>query len=330
MLNVRSERCLADILGVTVHALKVDLGRLNRDVREFQLIDPARPDKVREVIQIVGAWRRHLDRLMERLLLPRITPSIHNHGGVKGRSIFTNASAHAENVYVYTADVRDFFPSIHHRRVYRLFFGRFGCSPDVASICTRLCTHNYHLAVGLPSSPLLADQAMREVDERIHGACQSAGLTYTRFVDDLTISGGFDFAGSGFLKLLPRILEKHGFRLNPRKIEIGRLDDGPQVTKLWVNRGRPDVAREFIQRLMEQMEDAERLANGGDFVGPYFTPDQIYGRVCFVRSIRWGRGRDLMRRYRSVQWSKVEAEAGRLGLVAERKRLIPKPKEEAG
>jgi len=324
MLNVRSERCLAGILGVSLRVLTSDLRRLEKCVRKFHLIDPAKPEKRREVIQIFGAWRNHVDRLMERLLLTKLTPSIHNHGGVKGRSILTNASTHTKSVYVYAVDISDFFPSIHYKRVYRLFFERFGCSPDVARICTRLCTYDYHLAVGLPTSPLLADQAMRDVDTRIHGACKIAGLTYTRFIDDLTISGQFDFVKSGFLDLVPRILEEHGFRINPKKCETGRLADRPLVTKLRIRDGRPDVGRDYIRKLIGQMEDAARLANGTRFVGPYFTSDQIYGRICFVRSIRWSRGRDLMRRFRSVPWSKVEAEARRRGLIASKKRLVPK------
>lgn len=324
MLNVRSEQCLAGVLGVSLRVLTCDLQRLEKYVRKFHLIDPAKPGKKREVIQIFGAWRNHVARLMERLLLVRLKPSIHNHGGVKGRSILTNVSAHANDVYVYTVDISDFFPSIHYKRVYRLFLEIFGCSSDVARICTRLCTYDYHLAVGLPTSPLLADQAMREVDRRIHGACKAASLTYTRFIDDLTISGKFNFVDSGFLDLIPRILEEHGFRINPKKCETGRLADRALVTKLRIRDGRPDVGRDYIQKLIGQMEDAARLANGDGFVGPYFTSDQIYGRICFVRSIRWGRGRDLMQRFGSVPWSKVEAEAKKRGLIATKKRLVPK------
>lgn len=329
MLQVRSERSLAEMLDVPLYKLKNDLGRLDECVRHFIIIDPAKPDKQRSVIQIGKFWRRYVGRLMERLLLPRLEASPHNHGGVRGRSILSNASAHEKSTYVYTADIADFFPSIHHYRIYELFVEAFECSPHVARICTRLCTYDYHLAVGIPTSPLLADQAMSEIDARIHGACESAGLAYTRFIDDLTISGGFDFVGSGFLGLVPRIVEEHGFRLNPKKIETGRLAKGLQVTKLRINKGRPDVAREYLQKLIGQMEDAARLADGGDFLGPYFTPDQIYGRICFVRSIRWSRGGDLMRRFGAVPWAKVEAEAKRRGLVAERKRLVLRPQQEA-
>ena len=48
------------------------------------------------------------------------------------------------------------------------------------------------LALGLITSPILADQMMDCVDDRIGGACRKAGLVYTRYVDDLTISGPYD------------------------------------------------------------------------------------------------------------------------------------------
>ena len=110
--------------------------------------------------------------------------------------------------------------------------------------------------------------------------------------------------------------------------EAGRLADGPLVTKLRLRNGRPDVAREYVEKLIGQMQEAARLAGGGEFVGPYSTAGQIYGRICFVRSVRPSRGRDLLRQFRSVPWSKVEEAAMGRGLMAEKKRLVPKPKEQ--
>ena len=121
-----------------------------------------------------------------------------SHGGVRGRHIKTNVEQHIESTFVFTADVSNFYPTISHKRVYRLFVEDFACSPDVAHICTKLCTYKHRLALGLITSPMLADQVMRRIDARIGGLCRNAGLVYTRYVDDLTISGPFDLKESGF------------------------------------------------------------------------------------------------------------------------------------
>jgi hypothetical protein len=325
MLNVRSERCLSDILGIPLPELRAGLGTLDKCIREYYLLDPAKPDKRREILEVRKHWRRYLDRLYTRLLLPRLHPSDNCHGGVKGRSIVTNAREHLGSVYAYTVDISSFFPSIHYRRIYRLFSETLACSPDVARICTRLCTHNHHLAVGLPTSPILANQILRVVDARIRGACAKARLKYTRYVDDVTISGTFDLEQSGISELVARIISQHGFVLNPDKKESGRLSEGLLITKLRLVGNRIDVSNQYIQRLEEQLRNAAALAGGGEGIVPtYCNRGQVYGRIRFVCSINPGRKSHLLKRFGSIDWNKAEAEALKRGLIREKKKLEPK------
>ena len=62
---------------------------------------------------------------------------------------------------------------------------------------------------------------LRPLDNRIANLCQKYGLKYTRFVDNFTISGLFDFSRSGFPDVIGRILEGNGFS---RKDEFGRVE----------------------------------------------------------------------------------------------------------
>src|SRR4051794_10877051 len=121
MLNVRSVKQLAGILGSTAEELLVGLSDLDRYCKTFILVDPEKPHKLREVISISGRWRGYLDRLYQRLLLPKLTPSLSSHGGVRGKSIKTNASCHRGSVYGLTLDISNFFPTIHYKRIYKLF-----------------------------------------------------------------------------------------------------------------------------------------------------------------------------------------------------------------
>ena len=60
----------------------------------------------------------------------------------------------------------------------------------------------YHLALGLMTSPILADCLMMRVDQRIGGMCRKNKLVYTRFVDDITISGSFPIDSGSFPELV--------------------------------------------------------------------------------------------------------------------------------
>jgi RNA-directed DNA polymerase len=321
MLHIQQVKHLAHRLGLAVNALEKIAESPDRWCEELVLLDPAKPTKPRDVLNVRGQLRQIQSRMLRNILLPALPESQFSHGGVRCRHIKTNIAPHLESAFAFTTDISDFYPSISHNRVYRLFVGTFECSPDVARICTRLFTHDHHLALGLITSPILADQVMHPIDERIVQACRKANLVYTRYVDDLTISGGYDLEKSGFARLVQRILADHGFDLNPNKHRFGRLEDGTPITKIRINRGHPDVRREYLAELERQLADMQRLAGGEKFEGPYYTGGQIWGRIQFVAWVNPGRRRALLRQFRAINWAKVSVEAERRGLVADKKRL---------
>ena len=147
----------------------------------------------------------------------------------------------------------------------------FCCSPDVARLCTRLCTYDYHLALGLITSPILADCVLVKVDRRIGAMCRKHGLVYTRFVDDITISGMYDIESGSFPRLVAEILGCYGFKVNPSKQESGRLSDGIAITKLRTNRSHLDIRKNYLEGVNRQLDDAVLLARGEDPVEGYFT-----------------------------------------------------------
>ena len=321
MLDIRQLKHLAHRLEVPLERLREVAESPERWCEELLLNDPAKPHKRRIVLNIFGPLRKMQARMLRGILLPKLSVSEFSHGGVRGRHIKSNVEPHLKSIFVFTTDISNFYPTISHNRVYRLFAEDFRCSPDVARICTKLCTYKHHLALGLITSPILADQVMRRIDARIGGACRKAGLVYTRYVDDLTISGPFDLQESGFADLVQRILGEHGFDINPSKNAFGRLAAGVPITKIRINRGHLDVRKEYLNELGRQLADASRLATGGDFEGPYYTEGQIWGRVQFVCWVNPGRRQGLLRKYRAVNWKAVADEARSRELVIVRKTL---------
>jgi len=322
MLSIRQTKHLTRALDTSTERLSSVLETASAYYEELILIDPARPEKQRTVIDIRGELRRLQTRFYRKVLLPRLIPSAYSHGGVRGRDIKSNARLHLGSHFVFKTDISDFYPSVHSKRVYKLFVDMFQCSPDVSRLCTRLCTFRHHLALGLITSPILADQVLKRVDRRIGGACQKANLIYTRYVDDITISGSFDLEPSGFPTLVERILQQDGFQANPVKHVFGRLADGTSITNLRRVRGHLDVRKEYADELERQLDDAASLVRGNEFQGPYFTPTQILGRVRFVCWVNPGRRPKLMRKYRSIRWELVQARARELGLEAAKKKLV--------
>jgi RNA-directed DNA polymerase len=322
MLNIRQVKHLAANIGFSLRSLNEIAENADDFCEELLLLDPAKPDKRRLVLDVRGDLRKVQDRQLRGVFMRKLSPSPNSHGGIRGRHIKTNVQLHADSVFVFTTDICNFYPTVSHNRVYRLFVQQLGCTPDVARILTRLCTYRHHLALGLVTSPFLAEQILLSIDRRIHAACNGAGLKYSRYVDDLAISGGFNLAESGFSASVSSILGDHGFEMHPDKSVYGRLAEGTPITKITIRNGHPDVRREYLEELNRQLDDANNLANGGALTGLYFTKNQIAGRVRFVSWINPGRRRQLVARLNSIDWNKVAQEAAIRGLYAAKKRLV--------
>ena len=95
-------------------------------------------------------------------------------------------------------DIKDFFPSITHRKVLSLF--RYYGYPHAVALClTRLCTEQPYqkieldgqikylstgsssLPQGAPTSPVISNLIMRNVDLYIQSLARDYQLEYTRY-----------------------------------------------------------------------------------------------------------------------------------------------------
>jgi RNA-directed DNA polymerase len=325
LIRLNQPQELAELLQARVPELHSVLRNADAYYEELLLLDPAKPTRPRRVISAHGVLRLWQSRLYSRLLMPNGVRSPYSHGGVAGRNILTNVKPHLGQSFVFTADIASFYPNIQRERIYRLF-AHLGCSDEVARLCTRLCTYRHRLEQGILTSPILAEQLMHRVDDRISSCCHKLGLVYTRFVDDIAISGRFSLKASGLPDLVYRVLAEHGFRCNHTKTSFGDVDRGASITHLRFPKGHPDVERSYAQELERQLADAANLGRCEQFDGPNFTEAQIHGRVRFVSWVNPGRRKRLYSLMAKVDWARVRLEARRRGLESVAKRLVRRPK----
>tara|TARA_R110002049_G_scaffold166600_1_gene332697 strand:+ start:1202 stop:2212 length:1011 start_codon:yes stop_codon:yes gene_type:complete len=325
MLHIGYDKLLARMLGTEREELLDVLDRADDYYEELILHNPEKPNKKRTVVCVRGKLRKFQERFYRGVLLRKLPISPHSHGGVRKRNIKTNAKPHLKSRFVFTLDIQDFYPSIKQKRIYRLFNQNLECSSRVASLCTRLCTYNHELSLGLVTSPFLANQIMLQVDKRIEGLCNKANLKYSRFVDDMTISGPFDFQASGIPNLIDQILKESGFTPHPDKYQYGEIEDGFAITCIRRNsRGNIDVESNYARKVEQQLAFAIELSKGHwpDPTALYYTSNQIRGRIYFIKWINRDRGNRLLKIYRSIDWNRVDEEAQRLKLVIAKKQLV--------
>lgn len=161
-------------------------------------------------------------------------------GWCKGRSAKTAAAVHVGKSCVVKLDIADFFPSISHRQVYRVYM-RLGCAPDVARILTMLTTWEGHLAQGLKTSPVLANLIMLDIDARIESLCRHWRFDYTRYGDDITLSGGY--TTEPVVGGVRKILAQSGFQIKEAKYACQTRTSRQCVVGVVVNE-TPNIPKE--------------------------------------------------------------------------------------
>ena len=227
------------------------------------------------------------------------------HGFVAERSIVTNAQQHVGRAVVVNMDLENFFPSITFPRV-RSVFQRVGYSPAVATILALLCTESprkhvvfdgktYYVALGprgLPqgacTSPGLSNQVARRLDRRLGGLAKKLGLSYTRYADDLSFSGGADMNGRvGYVMARVRHIAEHErFAVNAKKSRVQRRNTAQQVTGLVVN-DCVGVRRKEVRRVRAILHRARR--DGLDRQnrdGRLNFRAWLRGKIAYIRMVR--------------------------------------------
>lgn len=265
---------------------------------------------------------RHLQRRLLDEVLAAIPVSGAAHGFVPGRSALTGARRHAGAEVVITLDLAAFFASVGAARVYGLFRSA-GYPEPVAWLLTGLTTTATpvpvltgapaglraalalpHLPQGAPTSPALANRVVARLDRRLTGLADAVGATYTRYADDLVLSGDRALGRSAgrLVDTVGRIVAEEGFRLQPTKTRVQGPGTRRTVTGIVVNE-RPSVPRDEYDALRALLHNA--AVHGPASQNRSAHPDfraHLAGRVSWVESINPARGARLRTTFDWIEW----------------------------
>ena len=267
-----------------------DLERVCDNAENFYTCwDQEKNGKVRPIASPRAPLRGILDQLnniLQRLYFPE-----NLHGGIRGRSTRTYASAHVGRSVLLKFDLQDFFPSIKSGRVYTLFREELGCSPNVARYLTRLTTHHGAVPQGSPTSTILAALVTRPLAIRVSRLANSIDGRADMYVDDGVLSGP-PYAGR-FKRTIARVISQEGFRAHPLKTKSVVATEEQVLTGIRVNT-RIDAPREKIQLAKRRIQDVRARVSRGERI-PHRDLQSVRGLIRWIQSLNLGTGRSLMR-----------------------------------
>jgi RNA-directed DNA polymerase len=227
-------------------------------------------------------------------------------GFAVNRSIVTNAQPHVGKDLVLNMDVKDFFPSIHFKRVKGLL-QKLGYSQKIATIISLICTEapteevsidgkNYFvqkgnrvLPQGAPSSPAITNILCYKLDKRLQGLATKLNCNYTRYADDVSFSAGKDVDAQQLVWRIKKIMQDEGFTVHPDKIRIMRKGTQQEVTGVVVNK-ELSVSRKKLRAFRALLHNIKTKDSNGMQWGTGSLINSIIGYANFVKMVHPEKG----------------------------------------
>jgi len=288
-------------------------------------------------VRLLAAPKPRLKEAQRRLLrhvLAQVPVHEAAHGCVPGRSVRTAVAPHAGSDVVLRMDLEAFFPCVSAGRVHGLLLGPAGLPEPVAHVLTGLLTtvapvevwralpvpddveardrHRRlgrrlavpHLPQGAPTSPALANLVCFRLDRRLAGLAASFGATYTRYVDDLTFSGGTPVGGDRFTGLVAEVVADEGFRINPAKTSAVSSARRQAVLGAVVN-AHPALPRRERDALRALLHNCATHGWAGQTRGrdPVTFRDHVLGRIAWAGSLDPAFGARLTALADRIDWA---------------------------
>jgi RNA-directed DNA polymerase len=266
------------------------------------------------------AQRRILDGI-----IAHVPPHDAAHGFRAGRSVVSFATAHVGHDVVLRVDLQAFFTSVFGARIFGIL-RTAGYPEDVSRTLVALCTHRTpsdvlataldrnaidlarlrtpHLPQGAPTSGALANLAAYRLDVRVAGLASKLGANYSRYADDLVLSGDRELARAAptIVARLAAIAADEGFSLNFRKTRVMTSSARQRIAGIVVNE-KLSAPRAEVERLRAILHNCCRYGSATQNRDQH--PDfraHLRGRIAWIQSLDPIRGSALHGMFEQIRW----------------------------
>jgi len=202
----------------------------------------------------------------------------HVFGFVAGRSHLQAASVHCGANWVYSVDIRDFFPSITSD-VLSSTLMELGYNDLSSDLIVKLCCLNDRLAQGAPTSPALSNLVFREMDGRLVEIAAHLGARLSRYADDIVFSGTQQFP-ENLPTCVAEIFAGQPWQLAPEKTETSILPHRLKVHGLLVHGDKVRLTKGYRNRIRAY----EHLQAKGQIIEE--DARRVGGHLMYARQVK--------------------------------------------
>lgn len=218
-------------------------------------------------------------KVLQTLVLKKIEPYYPIHPSAmayrEGISIKDNASKHMKNEFLLKMDFENFFHSLlpndflQHTEKYHT-----QTSEDDKGTLSKLFfwatkkDRKLKLSIGAPSSPFISNTLLYDFDVAVYELCQSHGITYTRYADDLTFTTNIKEILFSIPNLIQEICENLAYpklKINKNKTVFSSKKHNRHITGVTItNDATLSLGRErkrYIRSLVHQHTNGKLTKN---------------------------------------------------------------------
>lgn len=231
-------------------------------------------------------------------------------GSIKDRSnprdALTDAAIHAGKRFILSEDIKSCFTSISSDHVFTMWKGLFNFSPDVAQVLTQLTTRDGWLYEGAPTSSYIANLVFWDTEHKLAKELSDSGFTYSRFVDDVTVSTNKQLNKEEKSLLIAKVygmfLSK-GCKPNRKKHKLFSGKNRATIHNYGVNSRSPTLTSDERSQIRAAVKECENAFSNGEgdsqaYLSLYRSTD---GRVRRLKQLHSREGTRLSKRLLAVR-----------------------------
>lgn len=272
-------------------ALRVSLGHLKWATRNVDKLYRPGPSKVksdgtfREIFDACAPLKT-IQGQINKMILQEVHYPPYLQGSIKDRNTprdyIRNATLHTGSKILINEDISNFFPSTKAAQINRAWRELFKFSPTVADCLTTLTTYRGCLPQGAKTSSYLANLIFWDIEPVIVEEINNAGLIYSRYIDDITISSKSIVSSSVkqfAIGLIRNMCTRKGYWLKSSKHRIETSGNVMHVNNLVVNK-KAALPRKEIARVRAAIHELKLISEQEYEIDYYASKyNSVSGRV---------------------------------------------------
>ena len=141
---------------------------------------------------------------------------------------------------------------------------------------------------GAPTSAYISNVILRNFDEKVGAYCKIKNINYTRYSNDITLSGAFNINET--IIFIKDNLNSYGFKLNYKKTKVIYQNQSQKITGIVVNQ-KININRKYYKKIRQQVYYIKKFGIDSRLKNQNITNKEKYlnrllGKINFCLQIK--------------------------------------------